>query len=394
MKILRIIYDWPPPWIGLVPHPYEITRAQVNQGHQVDVFCARWPFAGPLEIPDGVGVRSFWREPIKYTWMFTTSLLMFMYYMVWRTIATPDVIHMHGHFGVWILAYRKFLSGFFKNSEELKIPLVYHFHNTAKGRWEKAKSENKSISLLAEKLSWPMEVWANKLGVELSDAYIFVSDQLKQEAAQHYGVEDAKCTVVESGVNPELFRPIGPDEKDKTRADLGLISTDKVVLNYGFIVERKNPHLLIEALRFLPISYKLMLVGSSEPAYEERLNEIIKANKLNDRVVRVGYTPYPDVPIAIQASDIFVLPSSYEGMPKVVFESLACSVPVLASGFTAQEDLSGLSYLTSLDPESIANQIRSIVEYGTFVDVNKIRALYSWSRKVEQIQQVYDSIKK
>lgn len=394
MKILRIIYDWPPPWAGLVPQPYEITRAQVKQGHELDVFCARWPFAGELERPSGVRVQSFWREPIKYTWMFTTSLWMFIYYLIWRTIHTPDVIHMHGHFGLWVLVYRKIVSKIYKHSKELKIPLVYHFHITAQGRWDAAKQNNKNISFLAEKLSWPMEVWSNKLGVELADAYLATSQQIADEAVHYYGADPAKFTVVESGVNPDLFKPVGPDEKDKTKSDLGLLPTDKVILSYGYIVERKNIHLILEALPKLPVSYKLMLVGPADPSYEERLNEIIKNYKLHDRVIRIGYTPYPEVPIAIQASDLLILPSDYEGMPKVVFETLACGVPVLASSFRTKDDISGLYYITALNADSIAAQISSVLEQNSFIDVTKIRALYSWSRKVEQIQNVYDSIKK
>ena len=46
MKILRIVYDWPPPWYGLAPAPYEMTVAQTKLGHTIDVFCGRWPRAG------------------------------------------------------------------------------------------------------------------------------------------------------------------------------------------------------------------------------------------------------------------------------------------------------------------------------------------------------------
>jgi len=30
MNILRLIYDWPPPWDGLAPAPFEISRAQAE----------------------------------------------------------------------------------------------------------------------------------------------------------------------------------------------------------------------------------------------------------------------------------------------------------------------------------------------------------------------------
>ena len=39
MNILRLVYEWPPPWDGLTPGPYELTQAQLKLGHQVMVFC-------------------------------------------------------------------------------------------------------------------------------------------------------------------------------------------------------------------------------------------------------------------------------------------------------------------------------------------------------------------
>lgn len=393
MKILRIIYEWPPPWIGLVPQPFEITRAQVAKGHDITVFCGRWPFAGSLvEIP-GVDIRSFWREPVKGTWGLTTAPLLFVYYLLWRTIQTPDVVHAHGHIGLWIFFYRNLLSKVFKRSKELKIPLVAHFHITAQGRWTDYKASGKPISKIAEKLAWPMEVWANNLAVKAASAYIFTSEEVKNEAIKYYNADPTKCFVVETGVNPAIFKPVNPDEKEKTRKELNLLPVDKVILNYGFLVERKNPHLLVEALKFLPVQYKVMFVGSGDSSYMEKIKEIISKNNLGDRVIQIGYTPYPDIPVAIQASDIFVLPSTYEGMPKVVFESLSCGVPVLASGFKPQEELGGLHFIQDFAPEKLAEQIKDIVEKETFVDVNKVRALYSWQRKADQIEQVYETLK-
>ena len=39
MKILRICYEYPYPWSGLTPGPFEITRHQIINGHDVVYFC-------------------------------------------------------------------------------------------------------------------------------------------------------------------------------------------------------------------------------------------------------------------------------------------------------------------------------------------------------------------
>ena len=276
MKILRIVYDWPPPWTGLTPQPYEITRAQKQMGDDVTVMSGRWPKAGNLEVPNGVKVITVWRAPIQGTVIFTSALLMFFRYLLWRRKNIPDVIHIHGHFGYWLLVYRNFLHRLKPWHRELEVPVVYHYHITYQGRWEEAKKKGKSIKFSSEKIEWPLMVKADKLGAKIASACVFTSINVKQEAVNYYKVKEEKCFVVESGVNTNLFRDVTRDERDKTRKELGFDPFDKVILNYGFIVERKNIHLLVDSLKFLSNEYKLLLVGPSDVDYEEKLNTIIK----------------------------------------------------------------------------------------------------------------------
>jgi glycosyltransferase involved in cell wall biosynthesis len=126
-----------------------------------------------------------------------------------------------------------------------------------------------------------------------------------------------------------------------------------------------------------------------------KINEAISVNGLANRVVMVGYTPYPQTPIAYQISNIFVLPSSWEGLPKVVMQGLSCGVPCLVSGFRLSENIQGLYYLKNLDPEYIAKSIYGLIEGNyTSVDTKKVALLYSWDARVKEIQKVYEFARK
>ncbi len=396
MKICRIIYDWPPPWNGLSPHPYELTVAQLKLGHEIHILCGRWPKAGPIESPKGVQLYPILREPFQGTIAFTSSVGLFFKYLSWRR-KNKDVavIHSHGHFAIWIYLYRLFLQKFIPWSKELEVPLVVHFHNTVKGRWEKMLEEKKYIMPHSQYVAWPLALLSDKWAVKVASACIFVSDETAKEAQKYYNVDVRRCFIVESGVNPERFAPVGREERTKSRSDLGLDIYDKVILNYGMMVERKNIHLLVESLASLPISYKLLLVGTwGDPAYAEKIDEIIKAKQLKDRVVKVGYTPYPQVPIALQNADIMVLPSSWEGLPKVVVESLAAGLPCLVSGFKLQEEVQGLFYLENTQPETIAKSIQDILNRPVAVNSTKIVQEYSWEHKAKEVESVYEFAKK
>lgn len=396
MKICRIIYDWPPPWNGLAPHPYEITVAQVELGHEVHVFSGRWPKSGSVETPKGVTVHTVFREPFTGMIAFTSSVALFFKYLSWRRHNQDvDIIHSHGHFGMWIYFYRLFLQKFFPWAKELKTPLVAHFHNTVKGRWEKMIEQDKFIMPHSKFVSWPLAVLADKWALQTAAACIFVSKDTAEEANKYYKVDVRRCFVIESGVNPARFIRVGEEERHKSRSELGFDNYDKVLLNYGMMVERKNIHLLVDALSYLPVSYKLLLVGQwPDEKYAEKVNEIIKNKNLVHRVIKVGYTPYPQIPIALQNADLMVLPSSWEGMPKVVVESLCVGIPCLASGFKMSEDIKGIHYLEKLDSKEIADKAVEILSKKDEVDASKIIHNYSWTRKAKEVEGVYDFAKK
>lgn len=390
MKILRIIYDWPKPWQGLAPHPYEITLAQLKLGHSIDVFCGYWPKAGGVEQPDGVKVYPIIREPLHGTLAFTSSVILFFQYLYWRSQNQADIIHSHGHFAIWIYLYRYLLQKFFPWAKELKTPLVVHFHNVAQSRMEKMTEKGADIKTDTKYVTWPLEIFANKLAVRTAAACIFVSGDNKDEAIKMYKADPRRCFLAETSVNADLFKPIGHEEVEKSRKDMGLDIYDKVILNHGVMNERKNINLIVDALAMLPDAYKLLLVGPGDSIYMEKINENIKSKGLEDRVFKVGYTPYPQVPIAYQVSDVFCLPSSWEGLPKAVMQGLACGVPCLVSGFKVADDIKGLYYLEKLDAYEIAEKIRSIVENPVPVDIQKIVSMYSWERRAHDIDKIYD----
>ena len=395
MKICRIIYDWPPPWSGLAPHPYEITKAQLKKGHDVTVLCARWSKAGDIEKPKGLKIISVLREPLAGTISLTSSVAIFFKYLSWRKKNKDvDVIHCHGHFAIWIYAYRLFLQKYFPWAKELKTPLVAHFHNTVKGRWEKMLEDKKYIYPHSRLIAWPLGVKSDKWAIKTAAASIFVSKETADQAIKYYDIDTRRSFIVETGVNPKLFFRVGEEERNKSRKELGVDMYDKVILNYGMMVERKNIHVLVESLKYLPIQYKLMLVGEwPDKKYSQKIDQIIEENHLIDRVIKVGYTPYPQIPIALQNADLMVLPSSFEGLPKVVIESLCIGVPSLVSGFTVSQQINGLYYLKNIDAKTIASQINEIVKSNVKVDSAKIIHEYSWDRKALEIDGIYEFAK-
>ena len=103
---------------------------------------------------------------------------------------------------------------YFPWSDELSVPLVVHFHNTAKGRWVAMEEAGKYISPHSKYVQWPMEDLADKWALRVASAAVFVSRETLEEAKKYYSPDLKRCFVVESGVNTDLFVPKGDEEKE------------------------------------------------------------------------------------------------------------------------------------------------------------------------------------
>lgn len=388
MRILRIFYDWPGSWNGLGPAGYEITQEQLNLGHKITLMCGYWNNNPPKTL-NNLNIISIFREPIEGTIYFTSSVILFFKYFFWRNKYKVDVIHSHGHFAIWIYYYRKILKKIPFFTFEQGPLFVTHFHNTFAGRWDSLKKENKKIKWFSEKIAWPLGINSDKWALETSDLCVFVSENLLEEAVKFYGADRNKCYVLENGVNTQLFKSVNSVERDKTRKELGYDIYDKVILNYGNMVARKNITKLVESLKYLPINYKLILIGSGPADYTAEISQVIVDNLLGSRIKRVSYTPYPELNIPLQAADIFVLPSDFEGLPKVVLEALACEVPCLVSGFKFSEPVVGVNFLDSKEPQKIAENIQKMLTENPKIDIDSFRIRFSWKSKMAVLDNLY-----
>jgi len=119
------------------------------------------------------------------------------------------------------------------------------------------------------------------------------------------------------------------------------------------------------------------------------IDKIVIDNLLGSRIKKIAYTPYPELPIPIQSSDLFVLPSDFEGLPKVVLESLACEIPCLVSGFKFTDNVNGVYYLENKDPKYIAEQILKVSQAKNEIDIDSFRAKFSWKTKMSVLNSLY-----
>lgn len=121
-------------------------------------------------------------------------------------------------------------------------------------------------------------------------------------------------------------------ERFREKYELG----DSIVIgNVARFSEEKNHEFMLEILREAKKEYniKLLLVGGGK--LEDEIKEKAIAYGVSDSVIFLGVRK--DVAEILNAMDVFILPSKYEGFPVTLVEAQANGLPIIASDVITDE---------------------------------------------------------
>jgi glycosyltransferase involved in cell wall biosynthesis len=155
-----------------------------------------------------------------------------------------------------------------------------------------------------------------------SAATVAVSEDTKRHLAKELNLSDTMLHVVPNGV------PARPGNRTATRAALGIPDDHVLLLAVGSLVPRKGHAVLIEALSTIGAGpWMLAIAGGG--AEKERLEALTASKGLTAHVKILGHRE--DVPDLLAATDVFVMPSLWEGLPLALLEAMLAGKPVIAS---------------------------------------------------------------
>lgn len=144
-----------------------------------------------------------------------------------------------------------------------------------------------------------------------------------------------KMTLIPYAVDCDRYSPSAPRERPALRRSLGL-PEGPTVLFVGGMNKRKGVHHLLEAFRTVVDAVpdaRLALVGPAykyDPEFVEGLYSSTEQWGLSGHVTFVNRV-VDNVYEYLRAADVFTLPSSREGLPIAVLESMAAGKAVVAS---------------------------------------------------------------
>ena len=184
-----------------------------------------------------------------------------------------------------------------------------------------------------------------------------------------------------------------PVIREKMRAALGV--EDKLVIGVvGRLSFQKNPQMSIEILREIRRKRQdavMIMIGTGE--LEDEVRTLIQEYDLVDAVQLLGLRQ--DVPALLQAMDVFVLPSRWEGLGIVYVEAQAAGLCAFGTAEVVPEEAAACPDLMKFVPkESTAEQwakaVLEVLPYERQITTNRIAKVgYDLACEVEKLINIY-----
>lgn len=177
-------------------------------------------------------------------------------------------------------------------------------------------------------LRW-VYVILERIAASISDMMIVVSDRDIQKGVNENIGRSRQYRLIRSAIPLDDFNPDKVD-RSTVRQELGIPGDVPVLGNVGRFSPQKNPldwvEVAIRVAQLIPNCHFLMVGdGPLRPEVEEK----IRIAGISDRTILTGLRR--DVPRMMAAIDVFLLTSLWEGLPRVIPQSMAMGIPVVAN---------------------------------------------------------------
>jgi glycosyltransferase EpsF len=263
---------------------------------------------------------------------------------IYNELGKPNVVHIHLNAKSGIIALAAKLAGASK--------IIVHSHANLQFRGSKLRVLFETMELQFQKILiyffatdyWGASVEANKS--------LFYSNIAKN-----------KAKVINNAVAVGTFQQVTIKQITAFRESLNISTNTLLLGNVGRIVKHKNVSFVIDILKELTtenIDCCFVFAGRiDDAAYMQEIQQKIKAHNLEKKVIHLGNRN--DIPIIVNALDVFVAPALKEGFGLVAVEAQAAGIPcVLYKGFPKSVDMQ-LNLVTFLNTFEVSKWVSAVL---------------------------------
>ena len=202
-------------------------------------------------------------------------------------------------------------------------------------------------------------------------------------------IREGKVEVIYNGINTEKFS-FNEEKRNEIRRELK-IQDDMVFINTGRFTQQKNQSFIFKIMSAMKMEYKnikLILLGDGllRRNYEDEVND----EGLKEDVIFLGVRE--NVQDYLCASDCYIMPSLYEGLPVAGIEAQCSGIPCLFStNITKEVSINKNVKFLSLNQsvEEWAKVAIKLAGIGHIDDVEVIGAGYDIKDVVNKLEKFY-----
>lgn len=253
-----------------------------------------------------------------------------------------------------------------------KIDIVYTYYELDILKlFISVQRETKSFALVMRMagLFWHEQIKKNSL-LKAEYEQVFNSvDSINYISAGLLKLVNSLCE--NSGVNLNNKRyftgDIGVDSFEAQKMWKGPKLDDKLVILVAtrFSVHQKRQDLIVDAMEILKHDHRIKLIMVGDGPNRSNIEQRIIHHGLEETVSVIPFLPQKELWDLMQNVDILGHPCDYEGLSKIIIESMMMGLPVLGSNVLPLSDYieDGVNgYLSDNIPEKWANKIVSIID--------------------------------
>lgn len=298
----------------------ELSKGYKKNGHKVKVISILDDKGVPYKMLKEEGIEVI---ELKYKNKFNPKIA----YDIYKYTKECDIVHTH-------TTYAQLYSTFFISKKKL----ITTEHSTNNGRRK---------YYILKVFDYLMYKKYRKI--------ICINEATKDSLNSWLKSTKDKSIVIQNGIDIDKYKNAIPYE----RKEFGFTEENVLLVNVARFEPVKNHIKLIEAMSKVNKNVHLLLVGDG--SLRKDIENKIKELQLEKNIHLLGVRD--DVEKILKMSDIFILPSLWEGVPVSLLEARACGLPVIITENSSLMTKSRFVYKTNPDDvKDIENKINYLIE--------------------------------
>lgn len=143
--------------------------------------------------------------------------------------------------------------------------------------------------------------------------------------------------IIPNGFDNNIFKKL---DKTDCRNKLQIPLDKKILLSVGNLLEEKGHKYLIESMKYVvDVKPDVLCIIVGDGKLRNMLEKQIRDVRLDKYFMLVGAKPHKEIPIWINACDLFVFPSLVESFGMAQVEAMACGKPVVSTKNGGSEEI-------------------------------------------------------